>query len=59
VPNNAVISPPTPTGLGNELWGILEFPRLLLRLPFLAAQARGEGQPVLAMAEFERHRYGV
>lgn len=49
VPTTPVISPPAPTGLGNELWGILEFPRLLLRLPFLATQARGNGQPVLVL----------
>lgn len=45
----AAITPPATTALTNELWGILELPRLLLRLPHLAVQPRGGGEPVLVL----------
>jgi hypothetical protein len=44
-----VIEPPPLSGLLRETRGLLEFPRLLLRLRSLARQPRGRGEPVLVL----------
>jgi pimeloyl-ACP methyl ester carboxylesterase len=44
-----LIQPPSRSGLVREARGILEFPRLLFRLPALARQPRGRGEPVFVV----------
>lgn len=44
-----LIQAPSRSGLVREARGILEFPRLLFRLPALARQPRGGGEPVLVV----------
>ncbi|HEY2990675.1 MAG TPA: hypothetical protein VGL11_23370 [Candidatus Binatia bacterium] len=44
-----VIEAPPVSGLLRETRGLLEFPRLLLRLRTLARQPRGRGEPVLVL----------
>jgi hypothetical protein len=41
--------PPPPSGVIRELRGLLELPRLIIRVPDLARQPRGRGQPVLVL----------
>ena len=43
------LSPPAPTGVVNEVRGLLELPQLLLRWPRLARQPRGTGAPLLVL----------
>jgi hypothetical protein len=43
---------PPRTGLLREARGLLELPRLLLRIPTLACQPRGRGEPVLVLPGF-------
>lgn len=40
---------PHRSGMIREAYGLLEFPRLILRVPDLARQPRGNGQPVLVL----------
>lgn len=40
---------PNPSGLIRELFGLIEFPKLLVRLPQLALQPRGTQHPVLIL----------
>ena len=40
---------PNRTGLVNEVFGLLELPRLVLRSPELARQPRGDGSPVMVL----------
>ena len=44
-----LIEPPDPSRVISEARGLIELPRLLLRFPALALQARGHGQPVLIL----------
>lgn len=46
---SASLQPPPRSGLVREVRGLLELPRLLLRLPILARQPRGRGEPVLVL----------
>lgn len=46
---SASLQPPPRSGLVREIRGLLELPRLLLRLPILARQPRGRGEPVLVL----------
>lgn len=41
--------PPPPSGLVREARGLVELPRLLLRIPSLTRQPRGRGEPVLVL----------
>lgn len=43
------LQPPSRFGLVREARGLLELPRLLLRIPTLARQPRGRGEPVLVL----------
>jgi pimeloyl-ACP methyl ester carboxylesterase len=43
------LQPPSRSGLVREVRGLLELPRLLLRIPALARQPRGRGEPVLVL----------
>ena len=43
------LKPPSPFGLISEARALLELPRLLLRIPTLARQPRGRGEPVLVL----------
>ena len=43
------LQPPSRLGLVREARGLLELPRLLLRIPMLARQPRGRGEPVLVL----------
>jgi esterase/lipase len=45
----ALLHPPPLTGLMREARGLLELPRLLLRVRTLALQPRGRGEPVLVL----------
>ena len=44
-----ILKAPAFSGLFREARGLMELPRLLLRLPMLARQARGAGEPVLIL----------
>ncbi len=44
-----LFEPPDPSRLIREARGLIELPRLLLRLPALALQPRGHGHPVLIL----------
>jgi pimeloyl-ACP methyl ester carboxylesterase len=44
-----LIEPPPRIGLLREARGVIELPRLLLRIPSLARQPRGRGEPVLVL----------
>jgi len=43
------LEPPPPKGLIREIRFLIELPRLMLRMPDLARQPRGRGQPVLLL----------
>jgi pimeloyl-ACP methyl ester carboxylesterase len=43
------LEPPPPTGLIREIRFLIELPRLMFRMPDLARQPRGRGQPVLLL----------
>jgi|SRR6266478_2149406 pimeloyl-ACP methyl ester carboxylesterase len=44
-----VLEPPPPYGLIRETRALLELPRLMFRVPDLARQPRGHGQPILLL----------
>ncbi len=44
-----VLEPPSPYGLIRETRALLELPRLMFRVPDLARQPRGHGQPILLL----------
>jgi len=46
---NETLEPPSPSHLIREVRGLIELPRLFLRIPSLARQPRGSGEPVLVL----------